>query len=350
MERIPEAVDILKAEDEVREHWRKEHLLRKIQDLHKGRSRFRFLEGPPTVNGFMHVGHARGRTIKDVYLRWRGMQGFDVWRQAGWDCQGLPVELEVEKKLGLASKKDIEDKVGVEKFVALCKELVDSYLEHWRSTSERLGLSLDYESAYETRRDAYIEVAWRTLKRAHEKGMLVEDFKVIPFCPRCETPLSGHEVAQGYDMATDPSIYVKFPLEGKRGYHVLIWTTTPWTLLANEAIAVHPEVTYVYVKVGDERWLIAEPLVERVMSDLKVKEYTVESRLQGSKLVGLRYEHPFAKEVTEHKKHTGKNHHSILPAEYVTLEDGTGCVHTAPGHGPTIFSWARNTIFHSSLP
>jgi isoleucyl-tRNA synthetase len=341
VERIPEAVDLLKAEEEVRSKWKKEQLLERLKDSRRGKPRFRFLEGPPTVNGYMHVGHARGRTIKDVYLRWRGMQGFDVWRQAGWDCQGLPVELEVEKNLKLTSKKDIEEKVGVEKFVSLCKELVDSYLAHWRSTSERLGLSLDYDSAYETRRDAYVEVGWRTLKRANERGMLVEDFKVIPFCPRCETPLSGHEVALGYDKATDPSIYVKFQLEGKKGHYALIWTTTPWTLLANEAIAVHPDVMYAFVRVGEERWLVARPLVERVMTALGVTEYEVNHELKGSKIVGLRYEHPFADEVTEHKKHKGRNDHSILPAEYVTLDEGTGCVHTAPGHGPDDFQLGK---------
>lgn len=341
MESTPEAIDILEAEDEVRAYWQRIGLLKKMQDLHKDSPRFRFLEGPPTVNSFMHVGHARGRTIKDVYLRWKSMQGYNVWRQAGWDCQGLPVELEVEKNLGLTSKKDIEEKVGVEKFVTLCTELVDSYLAHWRGTSERLGLSLDYDAAYETRRDAYIEVAWRTLKRAHEKGMLVEDFKVIPFCPRCETPLSGHEVVQGYDKAIDPSIYVKFPLEGKKGYFALIWTTTPWTLLANEAIAVHPEVKYVYTKVGMESWLMAEPLVERVMAELQIHKYEVEGKSHGTDLAGMRYEHPFANEVTEHKKHTSKNQHSILPAEYVTLDEGTGCVHTAPGHGPDDFQLGK---------
>ncbi len=341
MERVPETVDLLKAEEEVRSFWRKEQLLRKVMKMREGKPRFRYLEGPPTVNGYMHVGHARGRTIKDVYLRWKSMQGYNAWRQAGWDCQGLPVELEVEKNLQLTSKKDIEDKVGVEKFIALCKELVDSYLEHWRSTSERLGLSLDYDSAYETRRDAYIETGWMTLKRAYEKGMLVEDFKVIPFCPRCETPLSGHEVAQGYGDATDPSVYVKFPLQDGEGKYALIWTTTPWTLLANEAIAVHPDVNYAYIKVGKEEWLIAEPLIEKVTTELKLKDWTVQGKVQGSRLVGLRYNHPFAEEVKAHRSHTSGNQHTILSAEYVTLDEGTGLVHTAPGHGPDDFQLGK---------
>ncbi len=253
----------------------------------------------------------------------------------------MPVELEIERKLKLSSKKEIEEKVGVEKFIGLCKELVNSYIDHWRSTSERLGLSLDYDSAYETRRDEYIEVAWQTLKRAHEKGMLVEDFKVVPFCPRCETPLSGHEVALGYDDAIDPSIYVKFSMMDKPGHYALIWTTTPWTLLANEAIAVHPDLNYSYVRVENERWLMASPLVEKVMAQLHVKEYTVESIEKGSLLEGISYQHPFIEEVPMHRGHTGKNHHTILPADYVSLEEGTGCVHIAPGHGPDDFQLGK---------
>jgi isoleucyl-tRNA synthetase len=185
--------DPLRIEHYVRAFWRDNDIINKCFEARKGRKLFSFLEGPPTTNGFMHVGHARGRTLKDVVIRFKLMQGFDVWRRAGWDTQGLPVELEAEKNLGLRSKKDIEA-VGYEKFVKECNRLVDYYLDHWRKASELLGLWLDYDSAYQTRRKEYIEFVWWALKQAYERGLLVEDLKVIAFCPRCETPLSDQEV------------------------------------------------------------------------------------------------------------------------------------------------------------
>src|SRR4030042_5350649 len=200
-------------EKQITKLWLDNKIFEKSIMSRKGQPRFRFLEGPPTVNGFMHVGHARGRTMKDVILRYKTMSGYDVWRQAGWDCQGLPVELETEKKLGVSSKKEIENTIGLQRFTEECNNLVNYYLGFWRKASERLGLSLDYDNAYETRRRDYIEFVWWALKKADQKGLLTEDFKVVPKCPRCETSLSGHEVAQGYATVTDPWIYVKFPLE-----------------------------------------------------------------------------------------------------------------------------------------
>lgn len=324
-------------EKETSTWWMENNILRKVMMLRSNRPSFSFLEGPPTTNGFMHVGHARGRAMKDVVLRLKTMQGFDVWRKAGWDCQGLPVELEVEKKLGITSKKDLEERVGLEKFVEMCKDLVDFYINHWRNASERLGLLLDFDNAYETRKDEYIEFVWWAIKKADEKGLLVEDFKVVPTCPRCETPLSGHEVALGYTTVTDPSIYVKFQIRGKINEYIVIWTTTPWTLPGNEAVCVHPDYKYARVKVGDEVWILAEQLIEPVMRAVGVTGYKVIEILLGKTLEGLKYEHPLLSEVPKQRDHTGRYDHAVICGEHVTLEEGTGCVHTAPAHGPEDF-------------
>jgi len=328
--------DPLKVEKGIFRWWTERGIPYKHAALGKGKPLFSFLEGPPTANGFMHIGHARGRAMKDVVLRFETMRGRHVWRRAGWDCQGLPVELEAEKNLEIKTKKDIE-KVGLEKFVEECNRIVNFYIEHWRRVSERLGLWLDYENAYETRRNSYIEFIWWFLKQAYEKGLLKEDFSVVPTCPRCETSLSSHEVSLGYTTVRDHSIYVKFPLEGGNKEYIVIWTTTPWTIPGNEAVTVHPDYFYVKVKVEGEVWIMAEQLVKPVMSQLGIGEYQVLEGFPGAKLEGLKYRHPLAEEVSAHEKHRGRFDHSIILGEHVSLEEGTGCVHTAPAHGPEDF-------------
>lgn len=323
----------LKVEEEVTKYWKERGIPKKVMESNRGKPIFAFLEGPPTANGFMHIGHARGRVYKDVYIRFMTMRGMDVWRQAGWDCQGLPTELEVEKKLGFTAKKDVE-KFGLDKFVEEANRLVDYYISHWREASERLGLWLDYDNAYETRRDEYMEHVWHLLKKAYEEGDLYESYKVVPYCPRCETPLSSHEVALGYEEVTDPSIYVKFELEGKHDEYVVIWTTTPWTIPGNEAVAVNPDQVYVKIKVGKEVWILAEGCYERVLRDeLKIKDFNVVKRVKGSDLEGIKYIHPLAEEVPAHREHKGAAH-TLVTATFVSIEEGTGCVHTAPAHGP----------------
>ncbi len=325
----------IKLEEEVSRWWAENRIKEKVFKLNQGAPIFAFLEGPPTANGYMHVGHARGRVYKDIVLRFKTMEGLDVWRRGGWDCLGLPTELEVEKKLGFKSKKDAE-RFGLERFVEEANKLVDYYIQHWRSVSERLAVWLDYDNAYETRRERYIEHVWWLVKQAYQKGDLVESFKVVPYCPRCETPLSSHEVAQGYQEVEDPSIYVKFPLKGSEKLYIVIWTTTPWTLAGNEAVAVHPEETYVRVRVGDEVWILAEKLLENVMREVGVEGYEVETRVPGSALVGLQYTHPLLEKVPKHEEHRPPAH-TVIAAEFVTMEEGTGCVHTAPAHGPEDF-------------
>jgi isoleucyl-tRNA synthetase len=280
----------------------------------------------------MHVGHARGRVYKDIVLRYKLMRGFNVWRRAGWDCQGLPTELEVEKRLNITSKKDLE-KIGLERFVEEANRVIDYYISHWRSASERLGLWLDYDNAYETRRNEYMEHVWALLKHAYMHGDLVESLRVVPTCPHCETPLSQHELAQGYEEVRDPSIYVKFPLPDS-GKYIVIWTTTPWTIPGNEAVAIDPERRYIEVVIGGERWIIAEETLDRFVADVGFTRYRVGSTYTGRELLGTVYYHPLADEVPVHRGHV----HRVIAGKNVSMDEGTGCVHIAPAHGPEDFT------------
>ncbi|MEZ0318728.1 MAG: isoleucine--tRNA ligase [Pyrobaculum sp.] len=324
----------------VTEFWQSQKIFEKWKKP-QGGPRFSFLEGPPTTNGMPHVGHIRGRTYKDVVLRFYRLLGYDVWVQGGWDMQGMPVEWEVEKRLKLRSKKDIET-YGLEKFALECNALVDQYLKEWQEWgTRRLGLWLDIDNAYETRQPRYLEYTWRIVKKTYEKGLLVEDYRVLWFCPRCETSLSDHEVALGYEEREDPSIYVKFKVDGRNDEYLVIWTTTPWTIIDNEAVAVHPEYTYAKVEVGvnqgREYWWIAEALVPRLMEIWGVKKWKVVEVRKGKELSGLKYVHPLADEVPER----GSRQHFVITAEFITLEQGTGLVHIAPGHGPEDFEVAK---------
>jgi isoleucyl-tRNA synthetase len=323
-------------EAKVFEYWDRNKIFEKWKAW-RGGPIFAFLEGPPTTNGMPHVGHIRGRTYKDVVLRFHRLLGYDVWVQGGWDMQGMPVEWEVEKKLKLRSKKEIEQ-YGLEKFALACNELVNEYLSYWKEWgTKRLGLWLDIENAYETRQPRYLEYAWRVVKKAHEEGLLLEDYRVLWFCPRCETSLSDHEVALGYEEREDPSIYVKFRVEGSPNEFLVIWTTTPWTIVDNEAVAVHPEYVYAKVEVNGEYWWVAERLVPTLMAKFGIKTWRVVETKRGAELAGTRYVHPLAEEVPERVSRP----HVVVTAEFVTLDQGTGLVHMAPAHGPEDFEVAK---------
>ncbi len=335
--------NVKKIEELVSQFWAENSIEKKWHEITSDKI-YTFLEGPPTTNGFPHVGHIRGRTYKDVVLRYHRLLGYSVWAKGGWDEQGLPVEIEVEKKLNLKTKKDIE-KVGYEKFSLECNSLVDYYLEKWKEVgTKRLGLWLDLDMAYETRKAYYIEHVWAFLKDAWEKGMLFEDYRVLPFCPRCETALSDAEVDQGYEDREDPSIFVKFPVEGTDNTYLVIWTTTPWTLIDNEAVAVNPNFTYALVKVtinGRTEYLwLAESLVPQLMERFGIKDYEVVKVLKGSELAGTRYRHIYMEKVPIHAQHIDKAHYVVL-GDFVTLEEGTGLVHIAPAHGPEDFEVAK---------
>ncbi len=337
MSQLPKRYDPLVVEKEVLDFWNKEKVYDKTLKLRSSGPKWNFLEGPPTTNGFMHVGHARGRAMKDTQIRYMTMRGYDVWRRGGWDMQGLPVELEVEKNEGIVEKGLIDSNVGMDVFVQKCKELVDFYLERWVNDSIRLGLWLDYPEAYQTRKDDYIEHVWYFLKMANEKGLLGRGYRVNPTCPRCVTALSGHEVSQGYATKVDPSIYVKFELVDRENEYLVIWTTTPFTLISNEMVSVHPKYKYVKLDVGGEFWWVVEDLVEVVMEKTKVESYSKVETLTGKRMLGWKYKHPFHDEVPFHQEHDEKYMHAVVTGKHVTIEDGTGLVHTAPGFGPDDF-------------
>ncbi|NWF96834.1 MAG: isoleucine--tRNA ligase [Candidatus Thorarchaeota archaeon] len=337
MSPLPKRYDPVAIEKEVLQFWEKDCTCQKTVESRLSGPKWSFLEGPPTTNGFMHAGHARGRAMKDAQIRYMTMMGYNVWRRGGWDMQGLPVELEVERSQGIADKGDIEKTLGMDVFVKKCKELVDYYLAGWVRDSVRLGLWLDFETAYQTRRDDYIEHVWHFLKMASEKGLLGRGYRVNPSCPRCVTAVSGHEVSQGYATKVDPSIYVKFPLYGRENEYLVVWTTTPFTLLSNEMVSVHPDFTYVRVKVGIEHWWLVENLVGTVMQKAGVEKFSIVDSCRGEEMLGWKYEHPFKAEVPFHSEHTEGYMHAVVVGEHVTVEDGTGLVHTAPGFGPDDF-------------
>ncbi|MEM2347923.1 MAG: class I tRNA ligase family protein, partial [Sulfolobales archaeon] len=264
-------------------------------------------------------------------LRSYRIKGYNVWAQGGWDEQGLPVEVEVEKKLGLKNKKDVE-LLGFERFVDECNKLVDHYLKVWSDVGTfRLGLWLDLTNAYETRKAYYIEHVWHFIKKMYEKGLLFEGFRVLPYCPRCETALSDAEVDQGYEEKVSPSIYVKFKLTNHEKTYLLIWTTTPWTLIDNEAVAVRSDGDYCKALIGDEYVFIAKDLITNISKLLGVEVVCVEE-LKGDALSGLKYEHPLITEVPIHREHIDS--HKVLTADFVSLTEGSGLVHIAPAHGP----------------
>jgi isoleucyl-tRNA synthetase len=315
-------------EEAVLDRWRERDVFHESIRRREGAPEFVFYEGPPTANGRPGSHHVLARVFKDVFPRYKTMRGHQVHRKAGWDTHGLPVELEVERELGIKSKDDIE-RYGVAEFNQRCRESVLKYVDEFARLTERIGFWVDTDDAYVTYHDEYIESVWWSLKEIWKKGLLYQGYKVVPYCPRCGTALSSHEVALGYRDRVDPSAFVRFPLRDEPGVSFLGWTTTPWTLLSNAALAVAPDVTYVRARVGDEVLILAEPLVERVLGEKGVQ---IEARMKGSELAGVRYEPPFPY-VTDF----GPRSHTVLEADFVTTEDGTGVVHTALAFGEDDF-------------
>ncbi len=321
-------------EKEIFEWWEKNKIYEKAKKLREGRPKFYFLDGPPYVTNPIHVGTAWNKILKDAFLRYFRMRGYDVRDQPGYDMHGLPIEVMVEKKLGLKTKKDIET-LGIKRFVEECRSYALEHLKILEKQFKDLGVWMDWEKPYMTITQDYIEAEWWVVKKAEEKGLLAEGYMVFHWCPRCETVLSGYEVTEEYREVKDPSIYVKFPIEGKNNEYILIWTTTPWTLPANVAVMVHPEYTYVKTKVGDEVYILAEARCEPVFKEAGLK-YEIIERFPGSQLEGLKYIPPLLEEVDAQKKIRGV-HRVVLSKEFVTLTEGTGCVHSAPGHGEEDF-------------
>jgi isoleucyl-tRNA synthetase len=309
---------------EVLERWRKRDVFAESLRGREGAERWVFYEGPPTANGPPGSHHVLSRVFKDIYPRFKTMRGYRVERKGGWDCHGLPVEIAVEQELGIRSKAEIEE-YGIEQFNARCRASVFTYLEEWDKLTERIGFWLDLDGAYRTLDESYIESVWWALAEIDKKGLLYEGRKVVPYCPRCETTLSSHEVALGYRDVVDPSVFLKLRVLGGEE-QLLVWTTTPWTLPGNVAVAVAPEATYAKVKVADEIFVLAEARVEAVLGDTA----EILERFSGVDLVERykSYEGPIFK-LTDREP----DGLPILTDSFVTIEDGTGIVHLAPAFG-----------------
>jgi isoleucyl-tRNA synthetase len=311
-------------EGSILEFWEEANVFPRSIAQRQGAPEWVFYDGPPTANAKPHIGHAVTRTFKDVYPRYRTMTGHLVHRKAGWDCHGLPVEIEVEKEIGTTGKRDIEA-FGVAEFNERCRVSVRRYVRDWEDLTRRIGFWIDMDDAYWTMDPSYIESVWWSLKRLHERGMLVESDKVTAYCPRCGTALSDAEVALGYESVEDPSVYVRFPiLEAPDpelvGASLLVWTTTPWTLPSNAGVAVDPSADYVVAEKDGERLLVARPLVSAALGD----EWPVRKTVRGDALLGARYEPPYP---------NVDGAHTVVAGAFVQMEDGTGIVHIAPAFG-----------------
>lgn len=319
-------------ERELLARWKADGLFHEVQARTAGGDPFVFYEGPPTANGRPGIHHVFSRTIKDLICRFRVMQGRAVTRIAGWDTHGLPVEIEVEKQLQLSGKKAIEA-YGVEAFNALCRQSVFTYKDDWEKLSDRIGYWLDYDRAYVTCTPEYVESVWWLLARLHEKGLLVRGHRVLPYCPRCGTVLSSHELALGYEDVTTNSVYVTFPLEGDPDRQLLVWTTTPWTLLSNVAVAVHPDLEYGEYRVGGRTVILATARASLASGPEKgapsFAELGAVRTFAGRELAGLRYVRPL--ELVDLPD--DRRSRVVIPADFVTAEDGSGLVHLAPAFG-----------------
>ena len=332
--KVPTDLKFVEREKEVSKFWKEHHIFEKSIEEREGCPEYMFYDGPPTANGKPHVGHVVTRAIKDMIPRYRTMKGYQVPRKAGWDTHGLPVELEVEKELGLDGKEQIEQ-YGVEPFIERCKANVWKYKGMWEEFSETVGFWADMENPYVTYYDDFIESEWWALKTIWDKGLLYKGFKIVPYCPRCGTPLSSHEVAQGYKDVKERSAIVRFKVKGEDAYF-LAWTTTPWTLPSNVALCVNPEDTYCKVKAADGyTYYMAEALLENVLGRLKTEDapaYEILETYKGKDLEYKEYE-PLFKCSGDVAAKQNKKGFFVTCDSYVTMSDGTGIVHIAPAFG-----------------
>jgi isoleucyl-tRNA synthetase len=311
-------------EKAVLELWREHDVFHAGLRATAGRPLFVWNDGPPTANGKPGIHHVLARTFKDLYPRYKTMRGYHAPRKAGWDTHGLPVEHEIEKELGIFDKDRIEREIGVAEFTRRCRDSVMRYIGDWERMTERMGFWVDMHDAYYTLDNDYIESVWHLLKTIWDKGLIYQGYKVVPYDPRIGATLSSHEVALGYKEVEDPSIFVRFRLEGSSDSAFLVWTTTPWTLPSNLLLAVHPQVDYAFARVGDETLILAAALLEAVLRDAP---YTVEKTVKGAELDGMRYQRLFDDLPVE------GDVCRVRCAEFVTVEDGTGVVHCAPAYG-----------------
>lgn len=324
--KVSASLNFVERERETLKFWKENRIFEKSVKLREGAPAYTFYDGPPTANGKPHIGHVLTRAIKDLVPRYKTMKGFDVLRKAGWDTHGLPVELEVEKQLGLDGKEQIEA-YGVEPFIEKCKHSVWKYKAEWEEMSDQVGFWADMEHPYVTYENSYIESEWWAIKEIHKKGLLYKGHKIVPYCPRCGTALSSHEVAQGYKDVKEASATVRFRCTDEDASY-LAWTTTPWTLPSNVCLCVNAEVSYCRAKKDGETFILAKDLVEMVLGE----SAEILDTFPGSALVGRSYEPLFACTATASQK-TGKRGHYVVADDYVTTTEGTGIVHNAPAFG-----------------
>jgi len=329
---LPAHVDLARTDHEVLAFWADAKVFQRSIDQTAQGPRYLFYEGPPTANGMPGTHHIEARVFKDLFPRYRTMKGYHVPRMAGWDCHGLPVELAVEKELGFTGKADIE-RYGIAEFNDRCRQSVQRHVDQFTQLSERMGYWCDYDNAYWTMNSSYVESVWWALKQIFDSGLLVEDYRVAPYCPRCGTGLSDHEVAQGYETVVDPSVYVRFPVtsgEWAGKADLLVWTTTPWTLVSNTAVAVNPEVTYLVTSSAHGTVVVAEPLAGKVLGGVRGEDYQVLASYPGTELERWRYQRPFELVPIGDAEQPA---HFVVLADYVTTDDGTGLVHQSPAFG-----------------
>ena len=312
-------------EQEVLDFWEKSDVFEKSLERSQGKPRFSFCEGPPTANGKPGIHHVLARTFKDIYPRYKTMQGFHAPRKGGWDTHGLPVEHEIEKQLGIFDKKEIESQVGIAEFTRRCRESVLEYISEWEDMTRRMGYWVNLDEAYYTLDNQYIESVWNLLQRIWDEGLLYKGYKVVPYDPRIGATLSSHEVAQGYKEVEDPSVTVRFRLDGEDNTSFLVWTTTPWTLPSNLLLTVGADIEYAWVENGDETLVLASSRVEHYFSETP---HRVVRTTSGKELVGMRYQRLF-----DYLEVASGDPFRVVAGDYVSTDDGTGIVHTAPAYG-----------------
>ena len=328
---IAKKYDWSKLEETTLALWARTKTYDRVKTRRSRGPKFYFLDGPPFPSSDTpHIGTCWNKIIKDVVIRYKRSRGFDCRDQPGYDCHGLPIELAIEKRHDFKQKREVES-FGLDKFVSECKDFANRNSKAMSRTFSDLGVWMDWKHPYLTHDNEYLESAWWTVKKAHEDGLLEHGLKVVHWCPRCETVLSDYEVVLEYRELRDPSIYVKFPIEGRTKEFILIWTTTPWTLPSNTAVMVHPEFEYARVRSNDEVYIMAKDRMSHVSLETGAKLELIET-FKGETIDGLRYSSPIADIVPAQANLEG-GHRVVLSAEYVTLDDGTGCVHSAPGHG-----------------
>ncbi len=326
--------DLVSLETNIMAYWKANQIYRKLKARNAGGPKFYFVDGPPYATGQIHPGTAWNKCLKDSFLRYWRARGFNVRDQPGFDTHGLPIEVKVEQELKIANKKEIESKIGVAKFIAECKRFATQYIGVISTQFERCGGWMDWERPYVTYHDSYIEAIWRTIQAAERKSLLTPGHYVVPQCVRCETTLANYELE--YEEETDPSIYVKFKVKDTPNEFLVIWTTTPWTLVGNMGVMVHPTHSYVKVKVREEVWIVAKERLDAVMAFEPLVSPILLGETSGKKLEGLRYEHPLQSKIGHDYERK-----VVLSDEFVTMEDGSGLVHCAPGHGPEDFIVGR---------